>query len=81
MRELTQDEIRKIVLIQSTCIFYAKLVSEENDVAYYGDSVTPADVNKVLMRWQLKSSLYRVVFGDLHTEDVNAKRLAELEGR
>ena len=40
-----------------------------------------ADAGKVLMRWQLDDGNYRVIFGDLHTETVNAQRLALLEDR
>ena len=47
--------------------------------AYYGETVTAADVDKVLLRWKLPDGQYRVIFGDLRIEDVSAGRLAELE--
>jgi hypothetical protein len=47
--------------------------------AYYGETVTAADVDKVLLRWKLPGGQYRVIFGDLRIEDVSAIRLAELE--
>ena len=47
--------------------------------AYYGKTVTPKDADKVLLRWKLSDSEYRVVFGDLHAQTVSPERLAELE--
>ena len=40
---------------------------------------TTADGNSVLMRWKISDNQYRVIYGDLHTEDVTAEKLAELE--
>jgi ElaB/YqjD/DUF883 family membrane-anchored ribosome-binding protein len=49
------------------------------DPAYYGSTVTAEDADKVLLRWKLSDSEYRVLFGDLHAETVSRERLAELE--
>jgi hypothetical protein len=49
------------------------------DRAYYGETVTPKDADKVLMRWKVSDSEYRVIFGDLHAETVTPEKLAELE--
>jgi len=51
------------------------------DRAYYGETVTPTDADKVLWRWKWKVSNneYRVIFGDLHAETVTPEKLAELE--
>lgn len=49
------------------------------DSAYHGETVGPADKDKVLLRWKLRDGDYRVVFGDLRTETVKADRLKELE--
>ena len=49
------------------------------DRAYYGKTVTPKDADKVLMRWKVSDSEYRVIFGDLHAETVSPEKLAELE--
>jgi len=57
--------------------FYAQLV--EKDAAYYGDKVTSDDVDAVLMRWKISEDEYRVIFGDLTTENVAVEDLAELE--
>jgi hypothetical protein len=47
--------------------------------AYYGKTVTPKDADKVLVRWKVSDSEYRVIFGDLHAESVTPEKLAELE--
>ena len=60
-------------------MFYAELVKADKDVAYYGDEVTSDDVDVVLMRWKISDDEYRVIFGDLATENVTAEELAELE--
>jgi hypothetical protein len=46
---------------------------------YYGKTVTPKDADKVLLRWKVSDSEYRVIFGDLHAETVSPAKLAELE--
>jgi len=57
--------------------FYIGLAKK--DPAYYGETVTPKDANKVLMRWKVSENEYRVIFGDLHVETVTPEKLAELE--
>jgi hypothetical protein len=42
-------------------------------------TVTPKDADKVLMRWKVSDTEYRVIFGDLHAETVSPEKLAELE--
>ncbi len=75
----TQEEMEDILSIQGVCMFYGKLVKENKDAAYYGDTVTAQDVEKVLMRWKISDDQYRVIFGDLSTLDVSYEELAELE--
>ncbi|MCJ7675470.1 MAG: hypothetical protein MUO33_10010, partial [Sedimentisphaerales bacterium] len=65
--------------IQSLGRFYMTLVQEKKEPAYYGESVTPADTDKVLLRWKTSDSEYRVIFGDLRAETVTPEKLAELE--
>ena len=65
--------------IQSLGRFYMTLVQEKKEPAYYGESVTPADTDKVLLRWKVSDSEYRVIFGDLHAETITTEKLAELE--
>ncbi len=59
--------------------FYKLLQWDNKDPAYYGKIVAPKDADKVLMRWKLSDSEYRVIFGDLHAETVSVEKLAELE--
>jgi hypothetical protein len=59
--------------------FYEVLKEDEKDPAYYGETVTPKDTDKVLLRWKISDKEYRVIFGDLHAETVSPEKLAELE--
>ena len=59
--------------------FYALLIRDKKEPAYYGQTVTPKDADKVLMRWKLSENEYRVIFGDLHAGTVSPEKLAELE--
>ena len=59
--------------------YFETLHKDGKDPVYYGPTVTSDDANKVLLRWKLDDGKYRVIFGDLRIEDVNAGRLAELE--
>jgi hypothetical protein len=59
--------------------FFTGLNLDGKDAAYYGRTVTPQDADKVLMRWKLSDSEYRIIYGDLHAETVSSERLAELE--
>ena len=63
-----------------TCLhFYAQLIREDKDVAYYGKLVNSEDMDKPLMRWKVSDDEYRVIFGDLSIENVDKAQLAELE--
>jgi len=59
--------------------FYVGLVQDKKEPAYYGKTVTPKDADKVLLRWKVSDSEYRVIFGDLRAETVTPEKLAELE--
>ncbi len=74
-----QKIIQEVMKVQTVCIFYGQLLTEEKDPAYYGDKVTAEFPDAVLMRWKIEDGLYRIIFGDLTTEDVTPERLAELE--
>jgi hypothetical protein len=65
--------------VQSLAIFHMALVQDKKEPVYYGESVTPADADKVLLRWKVSDNEYRVIYGDLHVETVTAEELAELE--
>jgi len=76
-REQMDEEHR--IARRSASDFYRQLARENKDVVYYGDTVTAEDVDMVLMRWKISDNEYRVIFGDLTTENVPAESLAELE--
>jgi hypothetical protein len=59
--------------------FYRGLVRHKQDPAYYGKTVGPKDVDKLLLRWKLNDGHYRVIFGDLKVKTVTVKELVELE--
>ena len=48
--------------------FFQKLVREGRDPEYFGDTVTAADADQVLVRWTLPDGQTRVIYGDLHAE-------------
>jgi outer membrane lipoprotein-sorting protein len=79
--DLSKDDFGNLMKIQNACAFYAELVDADRDAAYYGDAVGPRDFDKVLMRWRLDDGRYRVIYGDLRAETVDADKLEELEGR
>ena len=58
---------------------YLGLDEGGKDPAWHGETITPKDADKVLMRWKLSDSEYRVIFGDLHAATVTPEKLAELE--
>ncbi len=84
MGRLTIEERSKNIMdlmrpVQSLGMFYMTLVQDKKEPAYYGDTVTVQDVEKVLMRWKVSDDEYRVIFGDLSALDVSADELAGLE--
>jgi outer membrane lipoprotein-sorting protein len=78
-QEETQQMMGKIINVQATFMFYNKLVQDGKDAAYYGKDVTAGDTDAILMRWKISDDTYRVIYGDLTAEDVNAEELKELE--
>jgi len=78
-QEPTKDEMSGILAIQGVCMYYAQLMNEDKDVAYYGDTVSAEHPHAVLMRWRADEDTYRVVMGDLTIRDATAEELAELE--
>lgn len=75
-----QEKVKRVVAsTKPTCLFLCRLVVEGKDAAYYGDAVTAADAHSVLLRWRTGDDAYAVVFGDLTTECMPAKQLAELD--
>ena len=60
---------------------FNRVLRAKPDAAYYGKTVGPNDKDKVLLRWKLNDTQYRVIFGDLRIEDVTAASLTELEAQ
>jgi len=78
-RPARKEEQQQIHSIQSTFFFHVALDKENKDVAYYGEKVTADDSDAVLMRWKVSDNKYRVVYGDLTSENISAAQLAALE--
>jgi hypothetical protein len=76
---MSKNDFRDFMKIQNACAFYAELVEANKEAAYYGDDISPRDFDKVLMRWRLDDGRYRVIYGDLRAETLDAHRLEELE--
>lgn len=75
MKQMTE----KMLKAQASFMFYNKLVQDGNDPKYYGKDVKAGDANSVLMSWKVSDDAYRVIYGDLTAEDVNAQQLKEME--
>lgn len=79
-RDMSEYERKqKVQDIFFASAYYDKLQRQKKDVEYYGDKVTAKDNDKILIRWKTGKDKYHIVFGDLSTENVLIKRLAELE--
>jgi hypothetical protein len=81
-----QDRINRLMevgtplrCVQRFFVGLMDVMDDGRDPAYYGGTVTPQDADKVLLRWKVSDSEYRVIFGDLHAETVSPEKLAELE--
>jgi hypothetical protein len=79
MEERSKVMTDLMLKIQGAGMFYTLLLQEKKSAAYYGNVVTPQDVDQVLLRWKVSDNEYRVIFGGLHAETVSADTLAELE--
>lgn len=79
--EAAGRDLKSLFTMRGACEFYESLESDYKDPAWYGDSVRATDFDRVLLRWRLEDGDYRVVYGDLRAETVDAARLVELESR
>jgi len=75
----SKELIARLMKVDMVGLMYTTLEREGKDPAYYGDKVTAASPQAVLFRWKIDDNTYRVVFGDLRTEDVSADKLTQLE--
>lgn len=78
---IAKKMLEKMQPMLSLVGFYTTLVGEKKEPAYYGNVVTPADTDKVLMRWKTGDNEYRVIYGNLTAETVSAEKLSELESK
>jgi len=74
-----QELIARLMKVDRVGMMYTTLERDGKDPAYYGDRVSAASPRAVLFRWKIDDRTYRVVFGDLSTEDVSADKLIQLE--
>jgi len=84
MQEMSDEgamdyKLETMLSVQGLGRFYQSLVQDKKEPAYYGKSVTPVDVDQVLMRWKVSDDEYRIVFGDLSVGNATAEELANLE--
>ena len=78
--EPDKETVNALMNLNMIGVFFGGLTGEDREPAYYGDTVTARDYDKVLFRWKLQDSdKYRVIYGDLSIEDVSPQRLAEIE--
>jgi hypothetical protein len=84
LKGLTEDQKNQkmreqIAPFQSLSIFYAILLQEQKDPAYFGKTITPGDAKAVLLRWKTKDTTYRVIMGDLSLTEMSADQLKQIE--
>ena len=74
-----QKLIARLMKVDMVGTMYTTLERDGKDPAYYGDRVSAATPQALLFRWKIDDNRYRVVFGDLRTEDVPTDELIQLE--
>ncbi len=77
--EPSKELLNRFMKVNRVGMMYTTLEKDGKDPAYYGDKVSAESPEAVLFRWKTDDDTFRVVFGDLSTEDVSAEKLAELE--
>jgi hypothetical protein len=75
----SKELIARLMKVDMVGTMYTTLEKDGKDPAYYGDRVSAESPQAVLFRWKIDDDTYRVVFGDLSTEDVSADKLIQLE--
>ena len=80
-RVLSSEVLPVVHQIRAACEFQGKLAREGREVLYFGDQVPPGDTDRVLLRWKTGKDRYRVLFGDLRADTVDAEELLQLERR
>jgi len=77
--EPSKELLARFMRVDRVGMMYTTLEKDGKDPAYYGNIISTESPEAVLFRWKIDDDTYRVVFGDLRTEDVSAEKLAELE--
>jgi hypothetical protein len=77
--QVKKEMTKKVLVLQGPSMFYAQLAQQGKDPAYYGKDVKAGDAKSVLMRWKISEGTYRVVYGDLSTENVTSEKLKQME--
>ncbi|MBN1818450.1 MAG: zf-HC2 domain-containing protein [Sedimentisphaerales bacterium] len=77
--ETEKDAMSAVMKLTMSCTSLAMMSAEGKDVAYYGETVGPNDVDRILVRWKEDNGNYTVIYGDLRVEEVGPEKLAELE--
>lgn len=80
-KKMVEEMMGKQMKVQGLCMFYMQLATKDKDPAYYGDRITPADTDAVLMRWLNDEGGYHVIFGDLSIGDFSPEELGEMEAK
>ncbi len=57
------------------------LRGQGKDVVYYGNIVDKPNHDTLLMYWRLDDGTYRVIFGDFHVDQLDARKLLEAQSR
>lgn len=68
---LTEDELTIFSeKVRSVTRFFSIKKLRDRDINYTGRGVKFGDVEKPVIRWQLNSKTYRIIYGDLSIKDV-----------
>jgi len=57
------------------------LVHKGKEVVFYGQCTNPKDSNSILMHWKIAEGQYKVLFNNLHEEQVSAEELIKLQAQ
>ena len=71
-QRVQQSVLQSALRLGAAVKFIQKLKQSGAEPEYFGDYVTPADVDEVLMHWNVGDGQVRVIYGDLRVETVPA---------
>jgi hypothetical protein len=60
---------------------YEYLLGQGKEVVFYGEGVDWSDSNSVMMHCRLADGKYRIVFVDLHEQEVSSEQLIKIQAR